>query len=204
LRGSSLLFTSSFSWHTPLVDWEVVFPFHKLEVSTLAFVCPAAAIEFFWWKKPLGLRSFTTVQLPAQKEQAFFSLLDSLSLCPSEQTLADQEDFKKFWRRVSASEDCVRRAVHIVWIGCIFNGVHIMAWNFKFPTPFEIWLWRCCSLTACVAIVEQYLALFLGQRKLILLLTAGLGTPLYLVSRMYLMLEACIRLPHGKTSLSVV
>ena len=169
-------------------------PISPLEVSTLAFVCPAAAIEFFWWKKPLNLRSFTTVQLPAQKEQAFLSLLDSLSLCPSEQTLADQEDFKTFWGRVSASKDCVRRAVHIVWIGCIFNGVHIMAWNFKFPTPVEIWLWRCCSLTACAAIVEQYLALFLGQQKLTLLLTAGLGTPLYLISRMYLMVEACVSL----------
>ena len=94
---------------------------------------------------------------------------------------------------MSASNDSVRRAVHIVWIGCIFNGVDLMAWNFKFPTPIEIWLWRCCSLTACAAIVEQYLALFLGQQKLTLLLTAGLGTPLYLVSRL-LIVEACLSL----------
>jgi len=169
-------------------------PVSELEVATLAFVCCAAAIEFFWWNKPLDLRSFTVIHVAAEKKQAFLSLFKSLSLCPSEQALAEQGDFKKFWQRMIASGDSVKRAIHIVWIGCIFNGVHIMAWNFQFPTLVERWLWRCCSLIACAAIVEQYLSFFLGQRKLTLLLTGGLGSPLYLISRLYLMVEACVSL----------
>ena len=34
-----------------------------------------------------------------------------------------------------------------------FAGIHVAGWNFHFPTPFEMILWRVASLTICGSMV---------------------------------------------------
>ncbi len=42
-------------------------------------------------------------------------------------------------------------AVGSVLGGIIFGGIHCLAWNFQFPTPTELVIWRVCSvLTTCL------------------------------------------------------
>ncbi|KAF8645823.1 hypothetical protein AX16_007554, partial [Volvariella volvacea WC 439] len=36
-------------------------------------------------------------------------------------------------------------------IGVIFGGVHLVGWNFQFPTTTELWLWRASSIVITAA-----------------------------------------------------
>ena len=35
-----------------------------------------------------------------------------------------------------------RNVINAVWIGCIFNGIHVAAWNFSFASKREQLLWQ--------------------------------------------------------------
>jgi hypothetical protein len=170
------------------------FPISLLEVGTLAFVFCASCIEFFWWKKPVDLRTSTIIELSAEKSQKFRAKLEDLPLYPSEQTLAELEDYTLFWSRMIDNPDSARRAVHIAWIGCIFNCIHIVAWNASFPTSIEGWIWRIASIVACVAIICEWLILFMKSHRLAMALAFAVLMPVYLAARVYLLVEACVGL----------
>jgi hypothetical protein len=169
-------------------------PISLLEVGTLAFVFCAACIEFFWWNKPLDLRTSTIIELNAEKSQEFRAKSEDLPLCPSEQTLGELADYGLFWRRMIESPHSSRRAVHIAWIGCIFNCIHIVAWNVSFPTLTEGWIWRIASIVACIAIICDWLIFFMKSHRLAMTLAFAVLSPVYLAARMYLLVEACIGL----------
>lgn len=169
-------------------------PISLLEVGTLAFVFCAACINYFWWNKPLDLRTSTVIELSAEKAQKFRAKTEDLPLYPSEQTLGELADYSLFWRRMIDDPHSSRRAVHIAWVGCIFNCIHIVAWNASFPTMTEGWIWRTASIVAAIAIVCEWLIFFMKRRKLAMLLAFAVLSPVYLAARMYLIVEACIAL----------
>lgn len=130
-------------------------PISPLEVSTLAFVCCAAFVECFWWNKPMDLRTVTVTTLSLDKHEAFITILPELHFHPSEQELAENGigDFKHFFDRVFDGAEMKRKLIHAVWIGCLFNGIHISAWNYSFASGPERLLWQITSVGACAAIV---------------------------------------------------
>lgn len=100
----------------------------------------------------------------------------------------------------------------------LFGGLHCLAWNFHFPTPIERLLWRICSIVIACSIPVSWLfthaVAFIIQRvfpgawydfvqarnyfspghvKISLLrpetVLHGLGLLLYVVARLYLMVE---------------
>ena len=176
-------------------------PISLLEVGTLAFVSCAACIEFFWWNKPLDLRTSTVIELVTEKAQEFRNKSEVLPLCPSEQTLGELADYSLFWRRMVEDPHSARRAVHIAWVGCIFNCIHIVAWNASFPTKTECWIWRIASIVAAVTILCQWLVLFMTSHRLAMTLLFAVLSPIYLAARMYLIVEACIALRNVQKSI---
>jgi hypothetical protein len=42
-------------------------------------------------------------------------------------------------------------------VGTVFGAIHCAAWNTKFPSPIEMWMWRSCS--AAVAVLACILTL---------------------------------------------
>lgn len=59
-----------------------------LEVSSLAFICCAAFVEFFWWNKPLDLRSATLTTLSPDKHVQLISIFPKLRFNTQEEDLA--------------------------------------------------------------------------------------------------------------------
>lgn len=169
-------------------------PISLFEVVTLAFVFCAVCIEFFWWNKPLDLRTSTKIELSTAKAQEFHEKLKDLPLRPSEQTIGEALNYKLFWRRMVDDPQSARRAVHIAWVGCIFNCIHVVAWNASFPTNAERWLWHIASIVASITIVCNWLIFFIKSRRLKMALAFALLSPVYLAARMYLIVEACIGL----------
>jgi hypothetical protein len=169
-------------------------PISLLEVATLALIFCASCIEFFWWNKPLDLRTSTIIELSAEKCKEFRDKSEDLPLLPSEQTSAELDDYSHFWRRIFENPDFAYRAFHIAWVGCIFNCIHIFAWNASFPTLTERWIWRMASIVTCVVIVCNWLILFMKSHKLTSALVFATFSLIYLVARLYLLVEACISL----------
>ncbi|KAF2838330.1 hypothetical protein M501DRAFT_872005 [Patellaria atrata CBS 101060] len=124
-------------------------PISTLELSTLAFICCAAFIEYFWWNKPLDLRSATVITVAPDKRERFVSIFSELRFNTPEQDLSEQVDLKLFFDRILEGDESSKIAVHAVWIGCIFNGIHISAWNYSFASDTERLLWHIASVSAC-------------------------------------------------------
>jgi hypothetical protein len=166
-------------------------PISTLEVCTLAFICCAAFIEYFWWHKPLDLRTTTVTTLHPEKQLSFLSIFPRLRFNASEQDLAESSSFRQFFDRALSKEER-GSTIHVVWIGCIFNGIHILAWNFSFPSDIERLLWQITSVCACVVFASAWAATFC--RPKIARVCAITFSILYCICRSYLVLEAFVGL----------
>lgn len=167
-------------------------PISLLELSTLAFIACSAMIGFFWWHKPLDISSSTVITIPAEKESDFLRIYPQLDFAPNEQDLAEKVAPKEFWANLNNQQKY--KAKHALWIGSIFNGIHIAAWNATFPTPTERIMWRACSIGALGSLLTFYAALFLQNEALRLVVAIGCVAPLYGTARLYLVVEALIEL----------
>lgn len=170
------------------------------EISAIAFICCAAFIEFFWWKKPLDIRTPTIHSLSQGKRAEFMALLPRLCFNAPEQDLAEKIDLKLFFNRIMNGEDMKKNVVHAVWIGCIFNGIHISAWNYSFPTDIERLLWRLASTGACGLVVIVWVASFL-RPKILGLAISVLSCTAYCVCRLYLAVEIFVDLRSAPASI---
>lgn len=54
-------------------------PLTPLKISILAFISCAAATEFFWWNKPLDLRSVTVIPIAEEKTRDFLRVFDDIN-----------------------------------------------------------------------------------------------------------------------------
>ena len=169
-------------------------PISTLEVSTVAFACCAAFVQYFWWYKPLDLRSTTVMALNPCQHARFISLLPSLRFNRSEQDLAEKKrDFKLFFDRILPGGEMNGKVIHGLWIGFVFNGIHVSSWNYSFASETEQLLWRTAGLGACGAIALLWAATFIRPRMAGLLL-CSLSTIFYCVCRAYLLVEVFVGL----------
>ena len=93
-------------------------PLTPLEISTLAFISCAAATEFFWWNKPLDLRSVTVIPIAEEKTRDFLRVYDDIDFSLPEQELAERVEPKKFFERFVGSKEMRVLGIHLVWICC--------------------------------------------------------------------------------------
>ena len=168
-------------------------PISTLEISTLAFVCCAALIEYFWWDKPLDLRTATVTTLSPENNARFISILPQLRFNAPEQDLADRKDFRLFFDRMLRGSEMNKNIIYGVWIGFIFNSIHISAWNYSFASKAEQLLWRITSLGTCGAVVFLWIATFIHSSAIRLILSS-LSTIFYYTCRVYLIVEVFVSL----------
>ena len=124
-------------------------PLTPLKISILAFISCAAATEFFWWNKPLDLRSVTVIPTAEEKTRDFLRVFDDIDFSLPEQELAERDEPKKFFGRIVGSKEMRVLGIHLVWIGVMFNAIHFGAWKFSFPTSAKLWFWRLCCIVCC-------------------------------------------------------
>lgn len=167
-------------------------PICLLELSKLAFIACSAMIGFFWWRKPLDVCTSTVFIIPPEKEVEFLRIYPQLDFAPNEQDLAEKVAPKEFWTDLNNQHKY--KAKHAIWIGSIFNGIHIAAWNATFPSPTERIMWRVSSIGAWVSLLLFYAALFLKHEALKLVVAIGILAPLYTTARLYLVVEALLEL----------
>jgi hypothetical protein len=147
-------------------------PTTTLELFTSSIVFCGTCTYAFWWKKPFDVQK-PFVLYPAQQRQ------DSTRMWPKDA------------KRVSCWEAGLNEieVVPAAFIGAIivvgFAALHIVGWNFQFPSHVEKVLWRTMSL-GCVVIP---FIMLVGTRNLPWKYFLYPLAALYLLVRVYLFIE---------------
>jgi hypothetical protein len=91
-----------------------------LEVATLAFISMSLITNLFWLKKPRNLSSPIIIH--------------------------DNTSFQRRWKIRKTKNSHVIESVSAAVSFATFGAIHLLAWNYAFPSVAEKWLWRICSL----------------------------------------------------------
>ena len=185
-------------------------PVTHLEIVTLAYATMNFVTYVFWWNKPLNVnrpvRVFrksepgeTQPQVPEPISEAreltwevihnglvaiFFFIIGSQD---EGVDLSRGDRVPRFWANTSATEDEAAIADAIMLgVGVCFGAIHCIAWDFSFPTPTQLLMWRISSvsITAMPIYIPLgfILAAFVDSRNVgvILIFPAGM---LYILAR---------------------
>lgn len=163
-----------------------------LELLTVAFVFCAAVSYYFWMSKPFSAESPISINLRTDMATV---LRESGSTRPyhsdTPMDFVEQPGWNAYNRRPSFKNfggltrrpldripndywpqfPNLRSAIPIWLVSITFGAIHLLAWNFQFPTSAELWAWRIASLTALV------LLFFLGLVQ-VLDVYPGINQPL--------------------------
>ncbi|KAG5659532.1 hypothetical protein KAF25_002091 [Fusarium avenaceum] len=136
----------------------------QLELSTLGFIFCAFIMHMLWWSKPFDLESRRVIpRLPQcgtlSRLQLFLSMDDLTEQFPGlSRARIGQQQFRDSFTIIdligggSLADRLSSTALYLKLIG--FSVIHLLAWNWEFPTPLIQNLWRLFNLgTAVVSIL---------------------------------------------------
>ncbi|GJJ06815.1 hypothetical protein Clacol_001011 [Clathrus columnatus] len=135
-------------------------PLTEIELMTCAYATLNAAIYFFWWHKPFRADCPIMILSDIPCEELRKEHTSEIT----ELNVWDITTWAKFL--VGGVYDnynfCRRLQVPTFYSGCmgenlwnfimeiitaaVFGGIHLLAWNYEFPTRVELWLWRVSAL----------------------------------------------------------
>lgn len=161
----------------------------------------------FWWTKPNGLRSSTTVRIEADHRLHFvLPQQSSTDRAPSRLKSSFQDlifyEESSLGDHTTASDAVANvRQLSLMSVLCLaFSGVHIAAWNYPFPSETEAWLWRSSAIVTGIAPcwffwlgkIEShafYIEFKRPWQEISILLVTITVVVLYYVSRVFLIVE---------------
>lgn len=128
----------------------------QLELATAGFVGCTVITYLFWWNKPRNAESTVAIVCPDELRYPVLELLDGLAINDTQEALGHwlrnrgRMPFLTFMnpegRTTTDMSDII--ALLFAAVGAAFSAVHIVAWDFHFPTYAELVLWRSSSVTA--------------------------------------------------------
>lgn len=139
-----------------------------LELAVLAFATCAIIIYGLYWDKPKSIGVSTTISLQHQDyhtwatnelekdDDVIINMVLPMGNRPFGAPLHDADgrtssDSKKF---------AIPTAAAMLAAMILFGAIHIGAWNFTFPSTFELYLWRCASTYSVMHATIALLAAF--------------------------------------------
>ena len=158
-----------------------------LELFTVAFVAPTIATQFFWAKKPQNVGAPVVIKV----DWSITEVLVAAGNAAAEPYIDTPMDFveKPVWdgwkRRPSLlhfggldqrpltrtpNDYCPppptgKEAVFVWLTGVVYAGIHLIGWNFSFPTHAELFLWRVRSLTLLIGMAVGGMVPVLSTRS---------------------------------------
>ncbi len=161
-----------------------------LEVSTTAYVLCAVTSYTAWWKKPQGctLPIFIPCEEGALPDaSAYMSVIGTWE----EFVWGGQEWF---------TDDLYYRysnwlfAIALTLAPLVFGAVHIASWNVSLPSAPELWLWRASTLYCSAAGLITFLGADNKPGSVATNVSLFVLCSLYVVIRVYMIVEVCISL----------
>jgi hypothetical protein len=156
-------------------------PTTTLELFTLAIVVCALITYGLWWEKPFDVQKPFILHMASQSTG-----LPSL-------------EYKKrigFGRNFAADDDDESTYLESFFVHAIFllfGTVHVIGWNFDFPTRVERVLWRIASVCCGALPLFQVWVPKLSNKRAATCITGQLNA-LYIVVRIFLFVEMLVGL----------
>ena len=121
-----------------------------IELLTISYIPVFLATAILWWKKPLLEASVLTIPVTSQFDDGYRNLepdnTGTSSTGPDDAAI--QSSTKKF-----QSSFLLRLHFGGIFPGLVLCGLHLLAWNHRFPTRAESIIWRVCcfvSVASCL------------------------------------------------------
>lgn len=141
----------------------------QLELATAGFVGCTVMTYLFWWNKPRNVESTVPIVCPDELHYQVLELLDGLAISDHQQAIVDslrnkgRMPFLIWMNPQGRTTTRMSRIIPLLFaaVGAAFSAVHILAWDFHFPSYAEMVIWRSSSVTAaglCLAIYVAVLA----------------------------------------------
>ncbi|KAI9754941.1 MAG: hypothetical protein M4579_004477 [Chaenotheca gracillima] len=129
----------------------VGYPISLLELHTIVHVTSAVGMYIIWFNKPVGVRVPT--QVTSEEIDQEFRRFCTVAKRLEEPDIAFLDllkpvrgiEFHKFrvYRHFVGSQREVRKKIFFgMFVSLCFSGIHLMAWNFMFPSFAERVVWR--------------------------------------------------------------
>ena len=146
----------------------------QLELATLGFVAFALVSYGVWWKKPQDCTGPIIIQCASQESFEVIQRVlnhQTISITHVKQDggheIKEATDYKggisgvfnafrplfrTHWPQPTIDVMSIALSGIILFLGisCILGAIHLIAWNFYFPTEIERWLWRVSALALIV------------------------------------------------------
>lgn len=140
-----------------------------LEIATSSYIALALISYIFWIRKPYNLATYTTMELPFPLHNTSFDWqkynLGNLSsdakehlkrrakrevnvnhLVTADLFTGSMMEFEFYQPTVNAwtrKRSIQHQSLFVLVLLCaLLAGLHLAAWNYKFPTTVEAWMWR--------------------------------------------------------------
>ena len=128
----------------------------QLELATAGFVGCTVVTYLFWWSKPKDVESTVAIICPDELQYQVSHVLDGLAINDYRQALKDlmqkkgRMPFLPFMNPEGRTTTQMSDIIPLVFaaVGAAFSSVHIIAWDFEFPTYAEKISWRTSSVAA--------------------------------------------------------
>ena len=140
----------------------------QLEVATAGFVGCTVMTYLFWWSKPRDVESTVSMYCPHELSHEVHALLRGLAISNSQKAVGDfvrargRMPFLTFMNPEGRTTTRMSDVIAMVFaaVGAAFSAVHIIAWDFRFPSYAEMVMWRTASITAaglclCIYVTVQ-------------------------------------------------
>ncbi len=137
----------------------------ELELSTGAFVLCAFIMYLLWWEKPFDMERRIVVTGNTPCGQPACEPIDRVG----EWDLLDIDEgiyiqaFKDTGFTNFKYFSDILDSIFVGGVGAAFSAVHLVAWNWDFPSPLIRILWRAFALTAVVTSISLCLFLLLTK-----------------------------------------
>jgi hypothetical protein len=128
-----------------------------LELNTFAHCVSALFIYFFWWHKPYDVATHAYIDISALPRS---SQPDEYAVSRSK-NMATIMFESKTWAAVS-----LWRPLIMILTFFIYGAMHLLAWQYHFPTNAEGTTWRCASITTASSGLILLLAIARGNYHL--------------------------------------
>ncbi len=172
-----------------------------LEVSTTAYTACALTAYIAWWKKPQNPSVPITIRCSAEE----FPHQNPEN--PVYYSEISMEAYGWAGKRLGRILDKQNGSPYLfVFCPAIFGAIHVASWNVRLPSNIELWLWRGSTLYCSTAIPTFLFVMFLAglfaawswieetTLKNIISLVEGISLLIYLIARLYMIVEVFLSL----------
>ncbi|KAL6818797.1 hypothetical protein GGI42DRAFT_310729 [Trichoderma sp. SZMC 28013] len=130
-------------------------PVSPLEVAVVAFAVCAVIVHGLFWYKPQRVGITTTIQLKKTSLTKDGAIPEAVL-----KTLNDAQQIERFFGGIFFDdplpgapislditvEDTTAEVLAGLAGATVFGAIHVVAWNFAFPSRIELIFWRCASI----------------------------------------------------------